>query len=505
VEAPTPTLPVVLMVVALISSAFRSPSCDNPDTLSPPKLPSELTLSEAAKPVLPDTLSVPVIPVLVNADTPVTLREPSDAADPEVRDPPTPALPVTEREEPTPTNPSNLDTPLTLNVSEGEEVPIPNLLSVLFQKRRVFSSVNLVPSKKVTPPVLNEELLVPPLVIGSIPVTKLEPEDRVNGPEDNPPEALEKTRPVPSVEITAAEETLSDPPTPTFPVVVSVEELISMASTLPREDSPETLNPLNTPKELDLTVPPTPTLPETSNLPVMPVFNKSVNPFTLSEDRLAKELVVSDPPIPVLPETFNVPVMPVLASEENPPTLREDCKLAPEATLSEPPTPTLPVVFIILALTLPSCESPETLSPPKIPIELTVKEAPIPVLPDTFNVPVIPVVERSENPVTYRLFKLANELTVRELPTPTLPESRELPEIPSVAPEIDLLTCNESSIAADPVVREPPIPVFPVTDRDDPTPRNPEIYPLPLTSNVYLGDEVPTPSLLFGVSQKNWV
>jgi hypothetical protein len=70
--------------------------------------------------------------------------------------------------------------------------------------------------------VLNEELLVPPLAIGSIPVINDEPEDRVSGPEDNPPSELENTNPVESVEITAAELTVSVAPIPVLPETFNV-------------------------------------------------------------------------------------------------------------------------------------------------------------------------------------------------------------------------------------------------------------------------------------------
>jgi hypothetical protein len=93
-------------------------------------LAREFTVKELPTPRLPPTWAFPVIPNVAPEILFVTCTESSTAADPEVRDPPTPAFPVTERDEPIPTKPSNLDTPLTLNVSEGDEVPIPNLLVV---------------------------------------------------------------------------------------------------------------------------------------------------------------------------------------------------------------------------------------------------------------------------------------------------------------------------------------------------------------------------------------
>jgi hypothetical protein len=170
----------------------------------------------------------------------------------------------------------------------------------------------------------------------------------------------------------------------------------------------------------------------------------------------------------------------------------------------DPPTPTLPVVvsevalmvveFKLAVFTFPREDNPETFNPPNTPTEVTVKEAPIPVLPETFKVPVIPVLERAEKLDTFKALIFAKELTVRELPNPTLPdavrvencefpetnrdESRltpdetvkdepiptlpevfkvfrlEAPLMPKVAPEILLVTCNESRKAADVTVSD---------------------------------------------------
>jgi hypothetical protein len=95
------------------------------------------------------------------------------------------------------------------------------------------------------------------LAIGRIPVTKLDPEDRVSGPEDNPPCALENTKPVPKVEITAAELTVRDEPTPTLP---ESRELPEIPKAVPEIDL-VTCNESRTDAEVTVSDPPTPTLP----------------------------------------------------------------------------------------------------------------------------------------------------------------------------------------------------------------------------------------------------
>jgi hypothetical protein len=54
----------------------------------------ELTVKVEPIPVLPVTLRVPVTPVLVRDETPITFKDPKLAAEEVVNDPPTPALPL---------------------------------------------------------------------------------------------------------------------------------------------------------------------------------------------------------------------------------------------------------------------------------------------------------------------------------------------------------------------------------------------------------------------------
>src|SRR3990172_307090 len=108
----------------------------------------------------------------------------------------------------------------------------------------------------MAPPLVNEELLVPPLAIDSIPETKLE-EARLIGPEERAPIELDWPTPSPREEKMGAELTVKLPPIPTFPVVDKVDSWVL--------------------------------------------------PVTFKEDnRLTPEVTVKDWPIPTLPDTFKL-------------------------------------------------------------------------------------------------------------------------------------------------------------------------------------------------------
>jgi hypothetical protein len=167
------------------------------------------------------------------------------------------------------------------------------------------------------------------------------------------------------------------------------------------------------------------------------------------------ELTDKEEPRPVFPVTLRTPLIPVLVKEETPLTL-SDPKLAAELTLSDPPIPVFPEVERVFRT-----ELPVTFKLPRFAREVTDRDAPIPVFPVTFKTPLIPVLANEETPLTFKLPRLA----------------------------------------AEPTVRDRPMPAFPVTERDEPTPRKFETYPLPLTSKVYWGFEKPNPNLLLAKSK----
>jgi hypothetical protein len=135
-------------------------------------------------------------------------------------------------------------------------------------------------------------------------------------------------------------------------------------------------------------------------------------------------------------------------------------------------------------------ESKQRAEPDPVPKLRSLKEEdsevvpPIPTLPVTFKTPFIPVLERSETPVTLRLDRLAAELTDKEPPTPTLPVVLRLVALTAAAfkfPSWDRPeTFNPPKVPIEVTDREAPIPALPVTDREEPTPRNPEKKPFPI-------------------------
>ena len=95
-----------------------------------------------------------------------------------------------------------------------------------------------------------------------------------------------------------------DPPTLTLPEVERVEAEMLVAFTFPSWDSPVTLMLVNDPKG-EVTDPPTPTFP------VVPRVFKVLAPETLRVEREVVELgTIKDPPTLTLPTTFKLPPIP---------------------------------------------------------------------------------------------------------------------------------------------------------------------------------------------------
>ena len=130
------------------------------------------------------------------------------------------------------------------------------------------------------------------------------------------------------------DETVNDPPIPTLPVVVKVEELILVAVKAWRMEEPETVKPDNPRiRELKVAVPPIPTLPVKLDRPITlrPPLN-TPRPVTVKEE-----------PIPTLPVNCDIPVTLSEARFAKPVVFKVD-NAAAELTVKDPPIPTLPVV-----------------------------------------------------------------------------------------------------------------------------------------------------------------
>ncbi len=186
------------------------------------------------------------------------------------------------------------------------------------------------------------------------------------------------------------------------------------------------------------------------------------------EENTGAEVTTKLPPIPTLPVVFKLAEVSDPVNAPFIPERREDI-------LRDPPILTLPEVERV-----DSTELPVTFNPPNDPTDPTVKELPIPVLPVTVN------------PENTAFVPVRREVTFKLPPTPTLPVKLDSP-----------VTFNPPLAEVKPVTfNDPPIPVLPATFKDVPTPKNPDTYPLPNTSKVYPGLDVPIPSLLFAVSKK---
>ena len=103
--------------------------------------------------------------------------------------------------------------------------------------------------------------------------------------------------------------------------------------------------------------------------------------------------------------------------------------------------------------------------------------APYPVIdPPT---PILPETDNDEISARVLTLNLSNTpmvpvpVTVKEEPIPTLPDRLAAPEIPKVAAEILLVTDKESRIAAEETVKLCPTPTLPVVTNDPPTPKLP--------------------------------
>lgn len=111
--------------------------------------------------------------------------------------------------------------------------------------------------------------------------------------------------------------------------------------------------------------------PDTFNVPVIPVLVNDDTPTTFNEFNEATEVEVKDPPIPMFPDVFNP------AKDVNPETDNEEENTPADDTVRDCPIPTFPV----------RSENPFILIPPLPKIRsVTVKEDPIPVLPDVVKV-----------------------------------------------------------------------------------------------------------------------
>src|ERR1035437_2043775 len=154
----------------------------------------------------------------------------------------------------------------------------------------------------------------------------------------------------------------------------------------------------------------------------------------------SRPLVDNDPPTPTLPDTFNVPVIPVFAKDETPETFNELSDAA-ELTVNDPPTATLPEVVkverviapkvVVPAFNVPKLVNPVTFNPlndpkpvidpptPRLPVvvkEVAViapVESEVEVIAPAFNVP------KLVNPVTFNPLNAPKPVILP--PTPTLP------------------------------------------------------------------------------------
>ena len=200
---------------------------------------------------------------------------------------------------------------------------------------------------------------------------------------------------VPEVVISCAALRVTDPPRDTepppvrpVPAVTVREELTKLELVTTPDgrvtDPPLTTNPpLNTPRELKVAVPPTPTLPV-----------KSDNPLTLKPPLLnVNPVVVRDAPTPVFPETVRVD---------------------PYAVPKEDVPDTFKLVAAIAAL-----------------VPVTVRDVPTPKFPEINPAPDIPRVAPDMDLVTDRESSTDADETVREVPTPTLPDTERDDPIPT--------------------------------------------------------------------------
>ena len=102
-----------------------------------------------------------------------------------------------------------------------------------------------------------------------------------------------------------------------------------------------------------------------------------------------------------------------------------------------------------LLQSVPKQSAPERVNPPSTSRrEVTVKDLPIPTLPEAVKVErvVLPETERADEPTDP---KIPAEATLTEAPIPTFPPKKLVPDIPRLAAEILLVTERESSVAAE--------------------------------------------------------
>jgi len=138
-------------------------------------------------------------------------------------------------------------------------------------------------------------------------------------------------------------------------VLVLVDPLVAKEEAA---NDPEKLAPAPTKAEVILNDAPTPTLPVEVRVESL-VSAKELNPVTDSPDKsFIKELNVAVPPIPILPEVLSVDklVLPV--------TEREEDREVPDVTVKDAPTPTLPDTFM---------EEPTPKNPLKNPVPVSRK------------------------------------------------------------------------------------------------------------------------------------
>lgn len=299
------------------------------------------------------------------------------------------------------------------------------------------------------------ELLVPPLAMGNIPLTKVE-EARFTGPDDNPPKELECTIPVPKVENTPADVTVRLPPTPVFPETVK-----PVAYPVPKDDVPDTLRleVLTTAFDpVTLSEVPTPKLPDINPAPDIPSVAPEMDLVTDNESKMEAEVTFNDCPTPTLPTRLDTPV-----------TLRV-VKAAAEVTDKDWPTPTLPLLVKDPAYAVPNDEVPVTLRADVSIKEVTLSDVPTPTLPvvDSVASPVWAVTVKPESP-------LIKEVILAVPPIPTLPVVVKVE--PYAVPNTDVpetLRLVPAMVALAAVaVNDPPTPTLPDTDKDEPIPKNP--------------------------------
>jgi len=198
----------------------------------------------------------------------------------------------------------------------------------------------------------------------------------------------------------------------------------------------------------------------------------------------------ADLPIPKLPEVLSP------AREVNPATFREDNRLTPEVTVNDPPTPTLPVV---------TNDPPTPRFPDKVKL---VKEGETKVGEEEVEISWM-VLTAPELTVKLVELKDATPLTEVEASIPAMvkvpPNDTGEPDTDSPVPAVPVTVIDEfssSELLIDPAgsttdppvtasppdstvpevtLRDFPIPKLPEISMEEPTPTNPEKYPVPDT------------------------